>query len=86
MLSTVWNAVMDPDKNAFVRLPKTVRFQLMVVLSCLWSTIFCVSAGLLVWLPGYVLAHVVLLLIGIFGTGWAFNQAEKFRSNMPTNA
>lgn len=86
MLSTVWNAVMDPDKNAFVRLPKTVRFQLMVVLSCLWSTIFCVSAGLLVWLPGYVLAHVVLLLIGIFGTGWAFNQAEKSRSNLPTNA
>ena len=86
MLSTVWNAVMDPDKNAFVRLPKTVRFQLMVVLSCLWSTIFCVSAGLLVWLPGYVLAHVVLLLIGIFGTGWAFSQAEKSRSNLPTNA
>jgi hypothetical protein len=86
MLTTAWNAVMDPNKNAFMRLPKTVRFQLMVVLSCLWSTIFCVSAGLLIWLPGYVLAHVALLLIGIFGTSWVFNKAEKSRPNMPANA
>ena len=86
MLITASKAIMDPDKNAFVRLPKTVRFQLMVVLSCLWSIIFCVSAGLIVWLPGYILAHVALLLIGIFGTSWAFKQAEKYRSNMPANA
>ena len=86
MLITASKAIMDPDKNAFMRLPKTVRFQLMVVLSCLWSTIFCVSAGLLVWLPGYILAHVALLLIGIFGTSWAFKQAEKSRSIMPANA
>ena len=86
MLITASKAIMDPDRNAFMRLPKTVRFQLMVVLSCLWSIIFCVSAGLLVWLPGYVLAHVTLLLIGIFGTSWAFKQAENSRSNMPTNA
>jgi hypothetical protein len=86
MLITASKAIMDPDKNAFMRLPKTVRFQLMVVLSCLWSTIFCVSAGLIVWLPGYILAHVALLLIGIFGTSWAFRQAGKSRSNMPANA
>jgi hypothetical protein len=86
MLITASKAIMDPDKNALMRLPKTVRFQLMVVLSCLWSIIFCVSAGLLVWLPGYILAHVALLLIGIFGTSWAFKQAEKYRSNMPANA
>ena len=86
MLITASKAIMDPDKNAFVRLPKTIRFQLMVVLSCLWSTIFCVSAGLVVWLPGYILAHVALLLIGIFGTSWAFKQAEKSRSNMPADA
>ena len=86
MLITASKAIMDPDKNALMRLPKTVRFQLMVVLSCLWSTIFCVSAGLIVWLPGYVLAHVALLLIGIFGTSWAFKQAEKYRSNMRANA
>ncbi len=86
MLITASKAIMDPDKNALMRLPKTVRFQLMVVLSCLWSIIFCVNAGLIVWLPGYILAHVALLLIGIFGTSWAFKQAEKSRSNMPANA
>jgi hypothetical protein len=55
-----------------------VRFQLMVILACIWSTIFCVSAGILVWLPGYVLGHVALLLIGIFGTTWAFKSAATF--------
>ena len=39
MLITASKAIMDPDKNALMRLPKTVRFQLMVVLSCLWSAL-----------------------------------------------
>ena len=81
MLITASKAIMDPDKNALMRLPKTVRFQLMVVLSCLWSAIFCVSAGLVVWLPGYILVHLALLLIGIFGIGWAFKTAEKSLSH-----
>jgi len=77
MLIADSKAIMDPNRNAFVRLPKTVRFQLMVVLSCLWSVIFCASAGLIMWLPGYVFAHAVLLAIGIFGTSWAFKNAGK---------
>ncbi len=76
MLQTLWNSIMDPDKNALMRLPRVVRFQLMIVLSIVWSAIFCVSAGILVWFPGYVLAHVVLALIGIFGTGWLFRSAQ----------
>ena len=86
MLITASKAIMDPDRNALMRLPKTVRFQLMVVLSCLWSTIFCVSAGLIVWFPGYILAHVALLSIGIFGTSWVFKQAEESRTKLPANA
>jgi hypothetical protein len=77
VIVTMWKAVMDPEHNALMRLPKTVRFQLIVVLASLWSVIFCVSAGLIVWLPGYVLVHVVLLLIGIFGTGWIFSGAQR---------
>jgi hypothetical protein len=72
-----WKAVMDPEYNSLMKLPKTVRFQLMVVLASLWSTIFCVNAGLIVWLPGYVMVHVILLLIGIFSTGWIFSSAQK---------
>jgi hypothetical protein len=79
MLITAAKAIMDPDKNAFMRLPNTVRFQLMVVLSCLWSIIFCVSAGIIAWLPGYIFAHVALLLIGIFGTTWAFKNAVALK-------
>ena len=83
MLKTVRDSIMDPDRNALMRLPKIVRFQLMVVLSLVWSAIFCVSAGILVWFPGYVLAHVVLLLIGIFGTGWLFRNAQAAAAGKP---
>jgi len=83
MVIATLKAIMDPNKNAFMRLPKTVRFQLMVVLSSLWSVIFCVEAGLIVWLPGYVFAHAVLLAIGIFGTSWAFKSAGRRLSEIP---
>lgn len=71
---------MDPDQNALSILPKPVKFQLMVVLSLMWSAIFCANAGFLVWLPGYVLVHLVLILFGLFGTGWLFHVA---RANAP---
>jgi len=72
MIDSIWNAVMDPEQNALLQLPKAVRLQLMVVLATLWSAIFCVGAGLVAWTPTFVLAHVALLLAGIFGTGWVF--------------
>jgi hypothetical protein len=77
MPNDAWKSVMDPDKNALKGLPKTVRFQLMLVLALIWSAIFCISAGVVQWLPGYMLVHVVLLLIGVFGTGWVFNSARS---------
>jgi hypothetical protein len=77
MAGRLWTAIMDANSNPLMRLPKTVRFQLMAVLALLWSAIFCVSTGLLVWLPGYILVHIVLIAIGIFGTRWAFNSAEQ---------
>lgn len=79
MLKSAFDAVMDPYKNALSTIPKVVRFQLMATLALLWSVIFCVSAGLLVWLPGYVAVHLVLLLVGIFGTSWIFQRARKDR-------
>lgn len=84
MLKTFWNSIMDPDRNALMRLPKIVRFQMMIALSVVWSAIFCVSASILVWFPGYVLAHVVLLLIGIFGTSWLFRRAQAKSAGKPT--
>jgi hypothetical protein len=79
MLKSAFDAVMDPYKNALSTIPKVVRFQLMTTLALLWSVIFCVSTGLLVWLPGYVVVHLVLLVIGIFGTSWIFQRARRGR-------
>lgn len=83
MIKSSWRSVMDPDQNALLALPKPVKFQLMVVPSLMWSAIFCANAGFLVWLPGYVLAHVVLIFFGLFGTGWLFHAA---RANSPLPA
>lgn len=77
MNRSIFDAIMNPYKNGLGKLPKIVRFQLMVSLSLMWSVIFCASAGVLVWLPGYVAVHVVLLLIGIFGTSWIFKTAQR---------
>jgi hypothetical protein len=79
MLKSAFDAVMNPYKNGLSTIPKVVRFQLMATLALLWSMIFCVSAGLLVWLPGYVAVHLVLLAIGIFATSWTFRRARKNR-------
>jgi len=72
MLKTAWNAVMNADQNPLLGLPKITRFQVMAVLALMWTVIFCVSAGLYAWIPEFMFAHVVLLLLGIFGTGFIF--------------
>jgi hypothetical protein len=50
MLGKMLKSVMDPDANGLSALPKIVRFQIMVSLSFMWSIIFCISAGVFVWL------------------------------------
>jgi hypothetical protein len=72
MIRQAWDTVMNPDQNPLLRLPKIVRFQLMTILAFMWSSIFCLSAGLFVWFPEFVFGHVLLLLLGIFGTGYIF--------------
>lgn len=74
-----WAIIMDPSQNPLMALPKIVRFQLMAIISLLWSMIFCVMAGIMVWLPGYVFIHIILVSLGIFGTGWIFSSAQKFK-------
>jgi hypothetical protein len=73
-------SIMDPDQNGLKGLPKVVRFQLMVVLASLWSAIFCASAGLLIWLPGYLIVHMLLIFVGIFGTSLAFKLATPAKT------
>lgn len=83
MFKTSWQSVMDPNLNALKGLPKPVKFQLMVTLALMWSSIFCTSVGILNWLPGYVFAHVGLILVGLFGTTWIFKLADKKAQPVP---
>ena len=45
MLRQTYDLVMNDDENAFSNLPKTTRFQMMTVLSFIWSVAFTVSIG-----------------------------------------
>ena len=77
MVKAAWDTVMNSEKNPLLQLPKVVRFQLMVVLAFMWSCIFCISAGMFIWIPEFVFGHVLLLLIGIFGTGYIFRVQNQ---------
>ena len=68
--------VMDPNKNPLQSLPKSQRFQIMVLLSIMWSSVFCLAFGSWFWWGELVIGHVaVAVAIGI--TSLTFNQAQK---------
>jgi hypothetical protein len=77
MVKAAWDTVMNPEQNPLLQLPKVVRFQLMAVLAFMWSCIFCISAAMFMWIPEFVFGHVLLLLIGIFGTGYIFRVQNQ---------
>ena len=43
--------VMDPNKNPLQSLPKSQRFQIMVLLSIMWSSVFCLAFNLFLGFP-----------------------------------
>lgn len=63
--------VMDADKNPLQILPPAQRFQTMVYLSVMWTTIFCAAFGSWYWYGQLVLAHV-LVLLGLLVTSATF--------------
>lgn len=72
MLRSYWDAVMNSERNPLSHLPKIMRFQIMAVLALMWTVIFCTMAGIFMWLPQFFVGHIVLLLIGFFGTRFIF--------------
>ena len=71
-----FSLVMDPNKNPLQSLPKSQRFQIMVLLSIMWSSVFCLAFGSWFWWGELVIGHVaVAVAIGI--TSLTFNQAKK---------
>ena len=76
-MSNWFRAVMDPKLNPLAKLQPAHRFQVMIALSVMWSLIFCGMAGIMVWYPAYVAAHVALLVIGTVVTTIVFRSASR---------
>lgn len=68
--------VMDADRNPLSKMPPIQRFQIMTVLSIMWTTIFCTSIG--AWfLYGELVVGHVLALLGIFVTAGVFRSTDR---------
>ena len=76
MLTQAYRVIMDDNVNAFRALPRTVRFQLMTVLSFMWSSIFTIWIGS-TWILGPTVAAHMLLLAGVVFTAGMFRQARQ---------
>ena len=76
MISNAYASVMNPDVNPLRHLHKTVRFQLMTVLALMWSVVFSVWSGMVMWVGPSMLVHT-LLLVGVYFTADVFRRANK---------
>ena len=74
------NILFDDSKNDLRALPKSVRLQILIVLSFIWTTVFSLyvfSLTTFIWgWAGLVLAHVGLI-IATYITFKFFHKADK---------
>ena len=75
MVKSLYNLVMDPNRNPLQALPKMVRFQYMVVLAYMWSAVFSIYIGTIALLGPSIAAHTILL-VGVFFTADIFRRAR----------
>ena len=68
------NIMFDDSKNDLRSLPKTVRLQILIVLSFVWSTVFSLTSFIWGW-AGVVLAHIGLI-IAVYITFKFFHKAK----------
>ena len=59
-MESMYRAVMDSDVNPLKKLPPAQRFQVMVYLSLMWTTIFCTGAGAWLWYGELIVLHVLV--------------------------
>ena len=74
------NIMFDDSKSDLRSLPKTVRLQILIVLSFIWSTVFSLyvfSLTTFIWgWAGVVMAHIGLI-IAVYITFKFFHKANK---------
>jgi hypothetical protein len=71
-----YELVMDEKKNPLQRLPKAQRFQVMVFLSSMWTTVFCLAIGSYAYWGELILGHVALGS-GVLITALTFRTVSK---------
>ena len=79
------NIMFDDSKNDLRSLPRSVRLQILIVLSFIWTTVFSlyvfsVTTFIFGW-AGLVLAHVGLI-IATYTTFKFFHKAEKEKKSV----
>ena len=74
-----YRSVMDSDVNPLRNLPPIQRFQIMVVLSLMWTAIFCAGASAWMWYGELMILHV-LVAFGFLVTGLTFHRASQTTS------
>ena len=75
-MRTFYCLVMDERINPLRALPTAQRFQAMLFLSVMWTTIFCAIAGVWFWYGALVIVHL-LLALGVLLTGLKFHRANQ---------
>ena len=79
------NIMFDDSKNDLRSLPKSVRLQILIVLSFIWTTVFSLyvfSLTTFIWgWAGLVLAHVGLI-IATYITFKFFHKADKEKKSV----
>ena len=79
------NIMFDDSKSDIRSLPKSVRLQILIVLSFVWSTVFSLyvfSLTTFIWgWAGVVMGHVGLI-IAIYITFKMFHKAEKHQKSV----
>ena len=76
MIKQYYNLIMNSDSNGLSSLPNIVKFQLMTLLSFMWSIIFTLMVGSYLVLGPTLLLHV-LFLIGVYFTADVFKKVKS---------
>ena len=74
-MNTIYRSIMDPSRNPLSHMRPQRRFQIMTVLSVMWTTIFVSVAGLWFIWDELILGHM-LLAAGTLVTASTFRSAR----------
>ena len=75
MLKNYYNLVMNSETNGLAELPNIVKFQLMTLLSFMWSIVFTLMVGSYLVLGPTMLLHV-LFLLGVYFTSAVYRKSK----------